>query len=109
MDFKNLNEIIAEIDELVRAYYNDETLTNKELVYWKTLKLNEEVGELTWEVLSYFGSQRKEKLEEANLDSLKWEFADVLITTLLLARSMNIDIEEAFNEKLEKIYKRLKK
>ena len=109
MDFNDLNKKIDEIDALVKAYYNDETLTQKELIYGKALKLNEEVWELTWEVLSYFWSQRKEKLEESNLDSLKWEFADVLITTMLLAKNMNIDIEESFNEKIQKIYKRLSK
>lgn len=109
MDFKDLNKVISDLDALVKAYYNDESLTQKELIYWKALKLNEEVWELTWEVLSYFWSQRKEKLDESNLDSLKWEFADVLITTLLLAKNMNIDIEDAFFKKVEKIYKRLSK
>lgn len=109
MDFKNLNKTISDIDALVKAYYNDEILTQKELIYGKALKLNEEVWELTGEVLSYFWSQRKEKLEEANIDSLKWEFADVLITTMLLAKNMNIDIEDAFQTKVEKIYKRLSK
>ena len=109
MNLTNLKKIIEDIDQKVKDYYWDEKLTKKELIYWKALKLNEEVWELTWEVLSYFGSQRKEKLEEANNESLKWEFADVLITTLLLAKNMDIDIEEALNYKIEKINKRLSK
>ena len=48
--------------------------------------------------------ERKEKL--INSDKIGYEFADVLITTLLLADTMEIDIAKELKEKIEKIKSR---
>lgn len=50
--------------------------------------------------------QRKQKLDNHNKDNLSEEFADVIITTLLLAKAMNVDIEKALERKIEKVNKR---
>lgn len=50
--------------------------------------------------------QRKQKFDKFDKDNLLEEFADVIMTTLLLAKSMNIDIEKALEKKIEKINKR---
>ncbi len=50
--------------------------------------------------------QRKQKLKNLDKENLHGEFADVIITTLLLAKAMNIDIEKALEKKIEKINKR---
>ena len=50
--------------------------------------------------------QRKQKLDNHNKDNLSGEFADVIITTLLLAKAMNVDIEKALERKIEKVSKR---
>ena len=42
-------------------------------------------------------------------ENLPDEFADVLITTLLLAQEMNVDIEKALEDKIKKIDKRYEK
>ena len=80
--------------------------TDTERILARTVKLMEELGELCDEVLSYNKDQRKEKLEKHNKDNLAHEFADVLITTLLLAKTMGVDIEEGLKNKIEKINKR---
>ena len=46
-------------------------------------------------VLTYFWDQRKEKLLLQQKQNLLWEFGDVIITTLLLDKSMDIDINKA--------------
>lgn len=61
----------------------------------RTVKLLEEVGELCNEVLTFYALQRKTKLRTNNEDNLPVECADFLITLLLLAQSMNINLEEA--------------
>lgn len=61
----------------------------------RTVKLLEEVGELCNEVLTFYALQRKTKLRTNNEDNLPVECADVLIILLLLAQSMNINLEEA--------------
>jgi NTP pyrophosphatase (non-canonical NTP hydrolase) len=69
-------------------------------------KLTEEVGELSSEVLAFNSFQRQTKLNKHSLKSISHEVADVLITTLLLAKTMDIDIKQALKEKIAKIEKR---
>lgn len=70
------------------------------------VKLMEELGELTEAVLWSFGNQRKEKLSTFDHAHLESEFADVIISTLLLAHSMNMNIQTALESKIEEIEKR---
>ena len=79
-------------------------LTNKELTLATTIKLGEEVGELNREVLKHFGYARKKHMEMKN--ELSHEIADVMITSSIVAQSLNIDIGSALKEKMEKITKR---
>jgi len=79
--------------------------TKLERTYAKTIKLNEEVGELCVEVLASDGDISDEKLKHKDKDNLKYELADVVICTLLLASDMNVDINEALKTKIEKIDK----
>jgi len=74
-----------------------------------TIKLGEEFGELCQEVLFHSSLQRKSKMNKFKKENLSGEFADVLITTLLLAQEMNIDIEKALEDKIKKIDKRYEK
>jgi len=64
------------------------------------------LGELCDEILAHNSMQRKQKLDNHNKDNLSEEFADVIITTLLLAKAMNVDIEKALERKIEKVNKR---
>lgn len=82
------------------------TQTDKEKLYARTIKLNEEVGELCEEILAYNKDQRTEKLENKTSDDLAYEIADVLITTLLIAESLGIDPNDALQKKITKIDKR---
>jgi NTP pyrophosphatase (non-canonical NTP hydrolase) len=101
MTFKDLLKFIAwEHDRLLKFYdFKDK----KDLKYPNMLKIVEEVGELSEQVLKTEKMQRKEKLDDQKIGH---EFADVLITTLLLAHNMDIDIEKELSEKIEKIKKR---
>lgn len=106
---KNIDEIILEIENLLKNYYNLDEMSKKEIIYSHALKLVEEVWELSSWILKEFWYQRKEKLSRDNLKNLPLEFADVLIVTLILAKSLNIDIDKALEEKVEIIKKRLTK
>jgi NTP pyrophosphatase (non-canonical NTP hydrolase) len=46
-------------------------------------------------------------LDNHNKESLPEEFADVIITTLLLAKSMNVSIETALEKKMQKLHQRV--
>jgi len=78
-------------------------------IYRRTVKLMEEVGEFSNAILSHLGRQRTEKLNNYNPDNLPEEFADVLITLLLIADMTEIDVDKAIELKMEKIRERFKK
>lgn len=81
-----------------------QTLTKREKdVLARTVKLSEEVGELSNEILSSLSLQRKSKLDKFDKKNLYEEFADIIIATIALANSMNVDIDRAVNAKVEKV------
>lgn len=105
MQLKEFIMLIKEEDEKLRSHYanfND----NEKRILARTVKLTEELGELCDEVLSFNSLQRKDKLEKHSVDSLSDEFADVIITTLLLAEAMEVDVEKAIKIKIEKLHER---
>lgn len=105
MDFKALQAKIKELDLRKPIIYKLNTQAEKEILT-KTIKLNEEVGELCNDTLSVLKLQRKSKLDRFDKRNFYEEFADVLITTIQLANAAGVDIERAINDKLAKIEKR---
>ena len=80
-------------------YFNE--LTN-------TVLLMEEVGELSRYIARDFGEQSfkdSEKKEDVKVH-IKEEMADILFVLICLANQMEIDLEEAFKETIEKKTKR---
>jgi len=75
-------------------------------IFAQTIKLAEEVGELSSEVLGKTWFVRKEKLAKHSDETLNDEFADVILVTLRLAKLMDIDIESALKSKMAKIKER---
>lgn len=105
MELKDLLKFIEIEDERLKKYYNSYSDPEKHILA-RTVKLTEELGELSDEVLAHTSLQRKQKLENHDTQNLSEEFADVILTTLLLAKAMNVDIEKALAKKVEKINKR---
>lgn len=108
MQLKDLIKFIKKEDKRLREHYGNYKDEEKRILA-RTVKLTEELGELCDEVLSYNSMQRKDKLDNHDANNLSDEFADVLITTLLLAEVMEVDIEKALKQKIKKIDKRYKK
>lgn len=102
MTFNAFQKFIKAQDRLLRSSKNS-SQTERERILARTIKIAEEFGELCDEVLASIGDQRKGKMTGRDLDNLSDEFADVIITTFLLASSMNIDIPLALSKKIEKI------
>ncbi len=81
-----------------------ETFTKREKnILTKTVKLSEEVGELSNDILASLSLQRKSKLEEFEKSNLYEEFADVILSTSALANSLGVDLDRAVKAKLEKL------
>lgn len=104
MTLEDFQRFIDEQDALFR--HAGASQTERERIFARTVKMAEEFGELCGEVLASAGDQRKEKLTEHTPETFKDELADVLITTFLLAKSMNIDLMSALDSKVQKIKER---
>lgn len=107
MDIKSLQEKINSLNVKTRPHYKLYTPEEKEILT-KTVKLNEEVGELCNDILSVLQLQRKSKLDKFDKRHIYQEFADVIITTMQLASVAKVDMERAINDKIITIEKRYK-
>ena len=107
MNLKDLLKFIETEDKRLKKYYGGYTDREKRILA-RTVKLSEELGELCSAVLAFNSMQRKEKLDGYDAENLSEEFADVLITVLLLAKAIDIDIEKALDKKINKINGRYK-
>lgn len=105
MNLKSLQEKIKLLNERTRPQYRLYSQTEKEILT-KTVKLNEEVGELCSDILSILKLQRKSKLQHFDKRNMYEEFADVVITAMQLAIAAGVDIERAVGDKLKKIEER---
>ena len=108
MELKDLLKFIKIESERLIKYYGGYPDQEKRILA-RTVKLTEELGELCEKILAYNALQRKEKSKKFSKEKLQEEFADVIITTLLLAEVMNVDLAKALEKKIKKINKRYKK
>jgi NTP pyrophosphatase (non-canonical NTP hydrolase) len=103
--FQELLEFIELEDSRLQGRFGNFTDAEKR-AYSCAIKLMEEVGELSNEVLAFHGKQRQEKLANHLAENISLEVADVLICTLLLARAMDVDVQDGLRRKIAKINKR---
>lgn len=102
MNLKSLQEKISLLNEKTRPHYKLYSPKEKEILT-KTVKLNEEVGELCNDILSILKLQRRAKLQNFDKRNMYEEFADVIITTIQLAEVAGVDVDRALRDKLKKI------
>ena len=108
MNVKNLQERLKELAAHSQISYKLRTPQEQEILS-RTVKLNEEVGELCNDILSILKLQRKAKLENFDKRNVYQEFADVIMTTIQLANAANVDIERAIEDKLKKVEQKYEK
>lgn len=75
-------------------------MTQKERLFSRVIKLNEEVGELCEAILSEEDKNQRSKEKIINVDA---ELADILICALLLAQDRDKDVWKEVESKLEKL------
>jgi len=97
---RTLAEVQQEIDQLIRVEWQS--------TYWSPLaslaRLIEEVGELARELNHAYGEKPKKGDEpEGNLAG---ELADILFILASVANSLNIDLDQAFEEVMAKYRRR---
>ena len=94
---EKISERLQKIDNHFRKISPD--WSERERLFSRVVKLNEEVGELCEAVLYENDSAQRQKKKKMDLDA---ELADILIVTLLIAQSREKDIWEELDKKLSK-------
>lgn len=102
MNLKNLQERVKILNDKTSSDFNLYSKQEKNILT-KTVKLNEEVGELCNDILAILKLQRRSKLEHFDKRNMYEEFADVIITAMQLAIAAGVDVERAIGDKLKKI------
>ena len=101
MTFEEFQKFIDDQDAFFRSL--GKSSSERDRVLARAVKLSEEMGELSGEVLGFLGLQRKSKLEGKTPESMADEIADVVIVAFLLAKSMNVEVPAALARKIKKI------
>jgi NTP pyrophosphatase (non-canonical NTP hydrolase) len=101
MTIEEFQKFIDEQDALFRT--KQLGYSERERILARTVKLSEELGELSDEVLAALGDQRTGKMSGRSVESLSDEFADVVIVAFLLAKSMDVDVMQALAHKTAKV------
>ena len=86
----------------------DEWIANFKLGYFKPLeilaRLTEETGELAREINHRWGPKQKKSSED--LKDIEDEIADIFYTLICLANSQSIDLDQAWDKMMNKLYTR---
>ena len=98
-----------EIKELVAKYQKIADFLNKhwplkdknQRIFARTMKVVEELGELSDEILTSMNLQRNSKIAKFSRENLEDEFADVLASLILLSCELDIDVEEVIKKKIQ--------
>jgi len=99
MDIQELSSFIKWEHERLLKMYGFKN--HKELRHLIALKTMEELGKLSEELLALDSIQRKEKLENKE-SKVGDEITDVIITAMLLAENLGVDIESHLQIGIEK-------
>lgn len=99
-----MNTSIQEKVRKIDTFFRESKVSDEqEHMYARTLKLNEEVGELCEAILYEYDPNQRSKDKKIDLDQ---EIADVIIVSLLIAEYRKTDIMKIINQKLTKQLKR---
>ena len=104
-----IKELQNEVDRMNKAFCDKQgyIMDSKENIMRMVIKLGEENGELCEAVLAGFGMQSQRKLDAHSIEDTKGELADVIISAMVIARDMNIDLEEILVGKLASLNARI--
>jgi len=103
----SLKSFIATIDSFFRKKDSDMDFESRNLA--RLVKVGEEYGELCKDVLQYVRAHKKNDRErmEALRPNMEEEFADMIITIHMLAKSMEVDINTVVQAKMPKVQQKL--
>lgn len=96
-----INTLVDEYRVIAR-YFNERwpLPDHNQRVFARTMKVMEELGELSDEILTSMNLSRDSKIAEFSRENVEDEFADVLACVISLAIELDIDVEEVIRRKI---------
>jgi len=105
MTIQTLTDEYKKIAEILNRLW---PLKNKQQrIFARTMKIVEELGELSDEILTSMNLQRNSKIAKFSHKNVEDEFADVLGSLMLLAVELDIDVTKVIKRKIDYTHKRL--
>ena len=88
---------------LISTFLNEKwpLQNDQQRVFARTMKVVEELGELSDEILTSMNLQRNSKIAQFSHQNVEDEFADVMGSLILLAIELDIDVTEVMKRKIE--------
>ena len=102
VSLKDIQNLLKSYEMKLRIPFHSLTKKEKDILA-RTVKLSEEVGELSNDILAILSLQRESKLQKFNKKNLYEEFADVILSTIILANALKVDISRATKDKMKKV------
>lgn len=96
---KTLREMQIEVDDYINQFKEGYFSPLAQLA-----RLTEEVGELAREVNHHYGEKAKKSTEAPN--TVEEELGDLLIVSMIMANSLEIDLTDIFNKNMDKFNNR---
>jgi NTP pyrophosphatase (non-canonical NTP hydrolase) len=101
-NFMTINDLVTQYKEISNFLNVRWPLKNTEQkVFARTMKIMEELGELSDEILTSMNLQRDTKIANFSHQNVEDEFADVLGSLILLGIELDINVEEVMKRKLK--------
>jgi NTP pyrophosphatase (non-canonical NTP hydrolase) len=103
-----MNQQKMTIEELIEAYREIADFLNtrwplkdkQQQIFARTMKIVEELGELSDEILTSMNLARDSKIAKFSQENMEDEFADVLGSLILLAIELDIDVSKVMRKKI---------
>lgn len=97
----NIKDLVTQYEEISEFLNTRWPLKNQEQkVFARTMKIMEELGELSDEILTSMNLQRNTKIANFSKENVEDEFADVLGSLILLGIELDIDVEKVMKKKI---------
>lgn len=99
MTIKDLTKKYQEIANFLNTRWPLKSKSQR--IFARTMKIVEELGELSDEILTSMNLQRDSKIAKFSQQNVEDEFADVMASLILLAIELDIDIEKVMQRKID--------
>ncbi|MGI5828190.1 MAG: hypothetical protein ACOX6V_04200 [Patescibacteria group bacterium] len=96
----NFDDALSKLKKINQSLQeSDPNLGKREVAMVRTIKVAEEFGELSNEILGFLGLHRKSKMDNHKFQKLVEEWTDVWMVLMLLGLYLDVDVGTAIDEK----------